>query len=109
MAINKNINIAELAAQYDESFIQSISLANVSSSKELKELVSKLETANYVMTSFYQMIYNDFIMSINSTNAINTLDEATIKKYKSITSRIQKAYNYILYMFTFENPFKVSK
>ena len=55
------------------------------------------------------MIYNDFIMAINSANDINTPDEATVKKYKSLASRIQKAYNYMLYMFTFENPFKATK
>ena len=108
MATAKRINIVDQIQNYDENFIKTISLEDVTSNKELKELVSKLETANYVVTSFYQILYHDYIMAINSDCAYmnNVSDIDTLKKYKSLASRIQKAYNYVVYMFMFNNPFK---
>ena len=108
MARIKVNNILELIGLYDEDFISSISLCDIKTSKELKELLCKLEKANYVVTTYYQMLYNDYMIAINSDSDMfnNAPDIETVKRYKSIASRIQKAYNYVLYMITFENPFK---
>jgi len=108
MAKIKSINVSELISDYDESFIDSISLKSVSSTKELKELMQKLEKANYVVTTFYETMYNDYIMMINSDCDASPcdLDINTLKRYKSLASKIQQAYNYVLYLHTFENPFK---
>lgn len=106
----KTLNIPDLINDYDENFISSLSLSNISNSKELKELCNQLDKANTVVTSFYQTLYNDYIMSINSNTDIeNAPDIDTVKKYKLISSKIQKAYSYILYMIMFENPFKSKK
>lgn len=106
----KALNISELIQNYDENFIESLSLSNISNAKEFKELYNELDRANTVVTSFYQTLYNDFIMAINSNTEIdNAPSIKTMKKYKSIASKIQKAYSYILYMITFENPFKSTK
>lgn len=108
MAKQKQINVSELIDDYDDKFIESISLKNVTNYKEFKELLLKLEKANYVVTNFYETMYNDYIMMINSDCEIPStgLEINTLKKYKSLASKIQKAYSYILYMSTFENPFK---
>lgn len=110
MAKTKSINISELINDYDENFISSISLNGISSTKELKELMQKLERANYVVTTFYETMYNDYMMMINSDcDALPCdLDIATLKKYKTLASKIQQAYSYVLYLHTFENPFKAS-
>ena len=106
----KALNISELIQNYDENFIESLSLSNISNAKEFKELYNELDRANTVVTCFYQTLYNDFIMAINSNTEIdNAPSIKTMKKYKFIASKIQKAYNYILYMITFENPFKSTK
>ena len=47
-------------------------------------------------------------MSINSDNQ-NCIDIDNLLKYKNIASKIQKAYNYIMYLNTFSNPFKSAK
>lgn len=106
-----NKNIFDKAGLYDENFINSISLNNVSSNKELKALVAKLGNANYIITNAYQTMYNNYILAINDDaddiENIPTLDE--LLQYKSLASKIQKAYNYLLYIFMFENPFKTIK
>lgn len=104
----KKLNINDLISKYDDDFINNITLNNISSLKELKELHSKLEIANYVVTEYYKLLYNDYIMMINSEcpSIQKELDVDTVKSYKSLSSKIQKAYNYITYMITFENPFK---
>lgn len=106
----KSINVSEEINNYDENFINSISLNDVKNCKELKELLSKLERANYVATSYYEMLYNDYITMINSDckSMPCGLEMNTLIKYKSLASKIQKAYNYILYVNTFENPFKLN-
>lgn len=109
MGKTKALNVSELINDYDESFIDSISLKNISCSKELKELLTKLEKANYVVTTFYEMMYNDYITMINSDCPSHDLEIDTLKRYKSLASKIQKAYNYVLYMNTFENPFKATR
>lgn len=110
MAKSKSMNVSELINEYGEKFLDSISLKDVSSTKELKELMQKLEKANYVVTTFYETMYNDYIMMINSDcdDFPCCIEIDTLKKYKSLASKIQKAYNYILYINTFENPFKAS-
>lgn len=110
MAKTKSINVSELISDYDDNFIHSISLKNVTSTKELKELMQKLEKANYVVTTFYETMYNDYMMMINSDCDTSPcdLDINTLKKYKSLASKIQRMYNYVLYIHTFENPFKAS-
>jgi hypothetical protein len=92
---------------YNEDFIKSISLANVSDQKELRALLQKLEKANYEITNFYSMLLQDYISSINNNYefAFVVPDLGTVKKYKNIASKIQKAYNYILYLVTFDNPY----
>jgi len=109
MAKAKSINVSELINEYDEAFIDSISVKNVSSTKELKELMQKLEKANYVVTTFYETMYNDYMMMINSDYDTSPcdLDIVTLTRYKSLASKIQRVYNYILYLHTFENPFKI--
>ena len=109
MAKVKSINISGLIGKYDDEFINSISLKNISSMKELKELTRELETANYVVTSFYEMMYNDYIMSINNDCEISQLgiEIDALKRCKELASKIQRAYSYVLYLHTFENPFKV--
>lgn len=106
----KSINVSEEINNYDENFINSISLNDVKNCKELKELLSKLERANYVATTYYEMLYTDYITMINSDckSMPCVLDINTLMKYKSLASKIQKAYNYILYVNTFENPFKLN-
>lgn len=92
---------------YNEDFIKSISLSNVSDQKELRALLQKLERANYEITNFYSMVLQDYVSSINNNyefaNVVPSL--STVKKYKSIATKIQKAYNYVLYLVTFDNPF----
>ena len=107
----KTLNVSELINDYDENFISSISLKEISNSKELKELLVKLEKANYVVTTFYETMYNDYVTMINSDASIcsSGLEIETLKRYKSLASRIQKAYAYVLYMNTFENPFKTTR
>lgn len=106
----KTLNIPELIQNYDENFINSLSLSNISSEKELKELYTELDRANTVVTSFYNTLYNDFMMAINSNSEIDNAPSIDLmKRYKSISSKIQKAYSYILYIITFENPFKSKK
>lgn len=111
MAKLKKLNILELVNEYDENFINSISLTNVNSNKELKDLLSRLDKANSVITAYYETLYNDYITMINSDHSdpVEGIDLITLKKYKSLATRIQKAYNYILYVTTFENPFKSIK
>lgn len=92
---------------YNEHFIKSISLSNVSNQKELRELLSKLEKANFEITNFYSMILQDYISSINNNYEFAGVvpDLSTVKKYQTISKKIQKAYNYILYLVTFDNPY----
>lgn len=112
MGKSKSLNVSELINDYDNNeFIASISLKNITTNKELKELLSKLEKANYVVTTFYETMYNDYITMINSDSSLQqySIDIDDLKHYKSLASKIQKAYNYILYMNTFENPFKTKR
>lgn len=104
----KRINISELINEYGDEFINSISLKNISSSKDLKLLLDKLEKANYVVTSFYEMMYNDYITIINSNCQVTPtcIEISTILKYKELATKIQKMYSYLLYLNTFDNPFK---
>lgn len=103
----KQVKYKDSVSNYGEDFINSISLANIKSVNELKSLYQKLENANEVMTEFYRVLFSDYITAINksSDSACIVPDLATVKKYRSITSRIQKAYFYIQYLLTFENPF----
>ena len=94
------INILESIGEYNDEFINSISLKDVSSVKELRLLLNKLEKANYVVTMYYQTLYNDYVMAINSDCSLQShgINVDTLLKYKSIASRIQKAYKYIMYI-----------
>jgi hypothetical protein len=47
-------------------------------------------------------INNDYIQQ-------QGLEIDTLKKYKLLASKIQKAYNYVTYILVFENPFRVSR
>ena len=111
MAKTRRSNIFEQIAKYDENFVNSISLSSISSGKELNHLLSELEKANYVVTSYYEILYNDYITMINNDNDVSShgLEIDNLKKYKSLASKIQKAYSYVTYVTTFENPFKQSK
>ena len=109
MAKQKQLNVAEQISLYDnDEFFFFLSLKNVTNTKELRNLLTKLENAYRVVTSFYETMYNDYIMMINSDSIINPsgLEISTLKKYKSLASKIQKAYNYILYISMFDSPFK---
>jgi hypothetical protein len=109
--MGRGVKGQDRVSDYNEEFIKSISLKDVNTSKDLKELLTKLEKANEVMTSFYKTVFSDYVMSINNNadSAGVVPDLATVKKYKSLTSKIQRAYNYILYLSTFENPFSNNK
>jgi len=92
---------------YNDEFINSITLKNIKSFSELRSLYIKLKKANEIMTDFYMTIFSDYVMSINS-NADDVCiipDLDTVKKYKALTSKIQKAYNYVRFLINFENPF----
>ena len=108
-AKTKCANLVELVSEYDDKFIESITLDGVSSMKDLKELYNKLDKANRVVTLYYETMYNDYITMINSDSLNVELDINTIKKFKLLASKIQKAYSYITYVMTFENPFRISK
>lgn len=110
MAKAKALNVSEMIGEYDDNFIDSISLKDVTNCKELKELLLKLEKANYVVTTFYETMYNDYITMINNDCLIQShgIDIDTVRKYKSLAAKVQKAYYYVLYLNTFDNPFKVS-
>jgi len=108
MAKCKQLNVFELITNYDENYLGSISLSNIKNTKELKHLMLELEKANNVVTQYYEMLYIDFIMSINSDSQVNA-DIDNVLRYKSIANKIQKAYNYIMYLNLFNNPFKASK
>lgn len=108
----KNINVAELINKYDDNYIQSITLSNIKTAKELKALASELEKASYIVTRYYEMLYNDFIMYINNEGNQPQpceLDISNIVKYKNLASKIQKAYNYIESINLFNNPFKLKR
>lgn len=92
---------------YNEEFIKSISLSNVTDQKELRALLQKLEKANSEITSFYSMLLQDYVSSINNNYEFAGVvpDLGTVKKYKKIASKIQRAYSYILYLVTFDNPY----
>ena len=104
----KKINLADQISLYDnEEFLNSISLKNITNAKDLKSLLLTLEKANYVVTNFYELMYSDYIAIINSsckTQPVYITKDAIVK-YRSLASRIQKAYNYVLYLNTFDNPF----
>lgn len=104
----KSSRQCDSVTSYNEDFIKSISLSNVSDQKDLKEMLHKLEKANYEITNFYSMLLQDYISSINNNyefaGVVPSL--STVKKYKKLATKIQKAYNYILYLVTFDNPYK---
>lgn len=92
---------------YNEDFINSISLSEVSDQRDLKALLQKLEKANTEITNFYTMLLQDYIPSINNNYEFAGVvpDLGTVKKYKNIANKIQNAYNYVLYLVTFDNPY----
>lgn len=108
MAKQKSLNVSELIDNYDDNFIDSLSLKNITNYKELKALLIELEKANYVVTTFYETMYNDYITMINSDSQIEpqSISDETLMHYKNLASKIQKAYSYVLYINTFENPFR---
>ena len=63
-----------------------------------------------IVTEYYMMLYNDYMMYINNDGNLNTsIDLETVKHYKSLAQRIQSIYNYVNFIFTFENPYKTRK
>lgn len=104
----KQLNISDLIDHYNDDYINSITLNNITNAKELKQLVVELEKANNVVTQYYELLYIDFIMSINSDSQ-NVVDIDNVIKYKNLASKIQKAYNYVMYLNLFNNPFKSLK
>lgn len=111
MGKQKAVNVYELINDYDDKFIESISLNEIKNVKDLKLLLAKLEKANFVVTTFYESLYKDYIMMINNDDSCSTIgtEIATLIKYKNIASKIQRAYNYVSYLMNFENPFKANK
>lgn len=108
MSKSKQLNISDLIDHYNDDYINSITLNNITSAKELKHLVAELEKANNVVTQYYELLYIDFIMSINSDSQ-NIIDIDNVIKYKNLANKIQKAYNYVMYLNLFNNPFKSLK
>ena len=92
---------------YNEEVKKLKKSANISDQKELRALLQKLEKANSEITNFYSMVLQDYVSSINNNyefaNVVPSL--STVKKYKNIATKIQKAYNYVLYLVTFDNPY----
>lgn len=106
----KAINIAEAISEYDDKFINSITLKDITSYSEFRDLIKTLERANHIVTEYYMMLYNDYMMYINNDGNLNTsIDLETVKHYKSLAQRIQSIYNYVNFIFTFENPYKIRK
>jgi hypothetical protein len=108
MAIIKRGNLLDQVSEYNENFVKSISLKGIKDSKDLRELMFKLEKANDIITEYYNVLYNDYIMMINSDYCFNPsgLDASTVIKYHNLAKKIHKLYNYVVYIATFENPFK---
>lgn len=104
MSKSKSQNIKK----YNEKFIKSISIKNIRDSKELKELLDKLEIASSEITSYYKDLYEDYILELEceNTGLPEELSIANMKRLKRLTKQIQRARNYLLFMYTFENPFK---
>ena len=51
-----------------------------------------------------------FYVARNNDGNLNTsIDLETVKHYKSLAKRIQSIYNYVNFIFTFENPYKTRK
>lgn len=110
MSKAKVINIAEAISEYDDKFINSITLKDITSYSEFRDLMKTLERANHIVTEYYMMLYNDYMMYINNDGNLNTsIDLETVKHYKSLAKRIQSIYNYVNFIFTFENPYKTRK
>ena len=60
-------------------------------------------------TLHIQTMYNNYILAINDDNTECSTTLEDLLQYKQRASKIQKAYNYLLYIFMFENPFKTIK
>lgn len=107
MAIAKKISLLDQISECSD-FIDSVSFKNVKDNKDLRELVAKLEKANDIITDYYNMLLDDYVTIINSDLCFNqsgvTLN--TVIKYRNLAKKVHKLYNYIIYMATFENPFK---
>lgn len=110
MSKTKAVNIAEAILEYDDKFINSITLKDITSYSEFRDLLKKLEYANHVVTEYYMMLYNDYMMYINNDGTLNaSIDLETVEHYKSLAQRIQNVYNYVNFVFTFENPYRPRK
>lgn len=105
--MTKSSRRCDSVSLYNEDFINSISLSEVSDQRDLRALLQRLEKANTEITNFYTMLLQDYIPSINNNyefaGVVPDLD--TVKKYKNIAKKIQNAYNYVLYLVTFDNPY----
>ena len=86
--------------QYKQSFNQIQRLGNTTSDTN--------EILNSLIEDGALVIQNATILSDVSIDH-NYIEIETLKRYKSLASRIQKAYAYVLYMTTFENPFKTTR
>lgn len=97
--------------QYDERFIESISFKDITSNKDLKDLLDKLTRAKKVMTTLYNQLYDDYLNSINTYSGYNLEcpDIDILKRYKNIAEVIQKVYSYVYYIYNYKNPFKTNK
>lgn len=80
MSKTKTINIAEAISEYDDKFINSITLKDITSYSEFRDLMKTLERANHIVTEYYMMLYNDYMMYINNDGNLNTsIDLETVK------------------------------
>ena len=89
--MTKSSRRCDSVSLYNEDFINSISLSEVSDQRDLRALLQKLEKANAEITNFYTMLLQDYIPSINNNyefaGVVPDLD--TVKKYKNIAIRFR--------------------
>ena len=64
----KAINIAEAISEYDDKFINSITLKDITSYSEFRDLMKTLERANHIVTEYYMMLYNDYMILLIHIN-----------------------------------------
>ena len=115
MVRNENFNKTIICSKILKSYIDGVlyeikeseGICRFNHDRDLRALLQRLEKANTEITNFYTMLLQDYIPSINNNyefaGVVPDLD--TVKKYKNIAKKIQNAYNYVLYLVTFDNPY----
>ena len=93
--------------KYDENYLNSITLSNIKTASELRKLVDELAKANKVVTDGFRLMFQDYVISVHGDyDQPYGLSLADMNAYRAFVRKIQDVYNYVLYLHTFENPFK---